>query len=159
MNITKASVDDLDIIGILAQAIWFDHYIPIIGEEQVVYMLNKLYHVEALRKQINDGQVFYMISEGEDPLGFAAIEERGEGLFLNKFYILTQEQGKGIGQKVFEELLSFYKDKKWIKLQVNRQNYKSINFCFKLGFKIEQVADFDIGDGYFMNDFVMIKNL
>jgi hypothetical protein len=35
-------------------------------------------------------------------------------------------------------------------------NYKAINFYFKNGFTIEKVADFDIGDGYFMNDFVMI---
>ena len=43
-----------------------------------------------------------------------------------------------------------------IRLQVNRMNYKAINFYFKHGFVIEKVADFDIGDGYFMNDFVMI---
>ena len=43
-----------------------------------------------------------------------------------------------------------------IRLQVNRQNFKAINFYFKAGFKIEKVADFDIGDGYFMNDFIMI---
>jgi ribosomal protein S18 acetylase RimI-like enzyme len=45
---------------------------------------------------------------------------------------------------------------KTIRLTVNRQNFKSINFYFKLGFKIEKVADFDIGNGYFMNDFVML---
>jgi hypothetical protein len=39
---------------------------------------------------------------------------------------------------------------------VNRQNYKAINFYFKLGFKIQTVADFDIGNGYVMNDFVMV---
>ena len=39
---------------------------------------------------------------------------------------------------------------------VNRMNYKAVNFYFKSGFTIEKVADFDIGDGYFMNDFVMI---
>ena len=44
-----------------------------------------------------------------------------------------------------------------LRLQVNRQNFKAINFYFKMGFVIECVADFDIGDGYFMNDFVMLK--
>jgi ribosomal protein S18 acetylase RimI-like enzyme len=43
-----------------------------------------------------------------------------------------------------------------IRLTVNRENYKAINFYFKLGFKIEKVADFDIGQGYVMNDFVML---
>jgi len=45
-----------------------------------------------------------------------------------------------------------------IRLQVNRKNYKAINFYFKNGFTIESVGDFDIGGGYYMNDFVMIKN-
>jgi RimJ/RimL family protein N-acetyltransferase len=44
-----------------------------------------------------------------------------------------------------------------IKLTVNRQNFKSINFYFKNGFKIEKVEDFDIGNGYWMNDFIMVK--
>jgi ribosomal protein S18 acetylase RimI-like enzyme len=46
-----------------------------------------------------------------------------------------------------------------MRLQVNRQNYTAINFYFKLGFTIERVADFDIGHGFFMNDFVMLKQL
>jgi ribosomal protein S18 acetylase RimI-like enzyme len=44
-----------------------------------------------------------------------------------------------------------------LRLQVNRQNYKAINFYFRNGFIIESIADFDIGDGYFMNDFIMLK--
>jgi len=44
-----------------------------------------------------------------------------------------------------------------LRLQVNRQNYKAVNFYFKMGFIIESVGDFDIGGGYFMNDFVMVR--
>ena len=43
-----------------------------------------------------------------------------------------------------------------LRLTVNRQNFKSINFYFKNGFKIDHVEDFDIGNGYVMNDFVML---
>jgi ribosomal protein S18 acetylase RimI-like enzyme len=46
---------------------------------------------------------------------------------------------------------------KSITLSVNRQNFKSINFYFKNGFKIKSVEDFDIGNDYEMNDFVMVK--
>ena len=55
----------------------------------------------------------------------------------------------------FIELLKLLKPEE-LRLTVNRQNFKSINFYFKNGFKIEQVADFDIGNGYVMNDFVMV---
>jgi hypothetical protein len=43
-----------------------------------------------------------------------------------------------------------------MRLTVNRQNYKSINFYFKIGFRIEKCADFPIGNGFVMNDFVMV---
>jgi RimJ/RimL family protein N-acetyltransferase len=67
----------------------------------------------------------------------------------------TEQQGKGIGAEAFERLLEHYADAREIRLTVNRQNYKSINFYFKIGFRIERCADFDIGGGFFMNDFVM----
>ncbi|MBK7966419.1 MAG: hypothetical protein IPK10_14825 [Bacteroidetes bacterium] len=41
-------------------------------------------------------------------------------------------------------------------MTVNRTNLKAINFYFKKGFTIEEVKDFDIGNNYFMNDFVML---
>jgi len=52
-------------------------------------------------------------------------------------------------------LLALYQEIRSITLQVNRQNYKSVNFYFSVGFKIIQVADFDIGEGWQMNDFIM----
>ena len=75
---------------------------------------------------------------------------------MNKLYIDTRQQRSGIGQAIWQELMIMITDLRTMRLQVNRQNYKAINFYFKLGFVIERVADFDIGDGYFMNDFVMI---
>ena len=56
--------------------------------------------------------------------------------------------------KVFDLIKEKHPHSK-LTLTVNRQNYKAINFYFKLGFKIQTVADFDIGNGYVMNDFVM----
>jgi hypothetical protein len=35
-------------------------------------------------------------------------------------------------------------------------NVASINFYFKNGFKIEKWADFEIGNGYEMNDYIML---
>jgi diamine N-acetyltransferase len=78
--------------------------------------------------------------------------------FINKFYIQSETRRTGIGKLAFEALLKQYPQVNEIRLQVNRQNYKAINFYFKMGFTIESVADFNIGDGYFMNDFIMLWN-
>ena len=41
-----------------------------------------------------------------------------------------------------------------LELNVNRHN-KAINFYKKLGFIITMEEDIDIGNGYYMNDYVM----
>jgi ribosomal protein S18 acetylase RimI-like enzyme len=74
---------------------------------------------------------------------------------LNKFYVLDKEAGKGIGTEILEELKKIIQPKK-IRLTVNRNNFKSINFYFKNGFRIDAVAQFDIGEGYIMDDFIMV---
>jgi hypothetical protein len=75
---------------------------------------------------------------------------------MNKFYIQTKGQNKGAGSEVFKQWEAKTNPKE-VALQVNRRNYKSINFYFKNGFVIKEVADFDIGQGYSMDDFIMVK--
>jgi RimJ/RimL family protein N-acetyltransferase len=75
---------------------------------------------------------------------------------LHKFYIDQQKSNAGIGTNVLNLLIQQINSKS-LTLTVNRQNFKSINFYFKNGFKIDRVEDFDIGDGYEMNDFVMVR--
>ena len=157
MQIRRAILSDAIIIQRLAESIWWKHYPSIIGEEQVRFMLNKMYNLENIEKQISEKkqQYFILENDGQD-LGFFSIEVReSSAAFINKFYILQDQQRKGIGAAAFQLLLKQFPEINCIRLQVNRQNYQAINFYFKQGFVIEEVADFDIGDGYFMNDFIM----
>jgi diamine N-acetyltransferase len=154
-----ATQKDFTTIETLARTIWHKHYIPIVGETQVNYMLDKLYSEEGLQKQCNEGQNFYLIINDEKETGFISVSSTdNKNLMLHKFYILQEKQNTGLGSLVFKKIVEELYHPETIRLTVNRQNYKSINFYFKLGFKIEKVADFDIGDGYFMNDFVMLCN-
>ncbi len=157
LQLVLATDENISSIQSMADEIWRDHYPEIIGMEQVEYMLGRFYSREGMLQQMRDGQQFYRVMLDGQPKGFLAIEARGEGnYFLNKLYIDTREQGRGLGQAIWQNLLLLLSDLREMRLQVNRQNYKAINFYFKVGFVIERVADFDIGDGYFMNDFVML---
>lgn len=157
LQLVAASEENISSIQTMADEIWRDHYPEIIGMEQVEYMLGRFYSREGMLQQMRDGQQFYRVMLDGQPKGFLAIEARGEGnYFLNKLYIDTREQGRGLGQAIWQNVLLLLSDLREMRLQVNRQNYKAINFYFKVGFVIERVADFDIGDGYFMNDFVML---
>lgn len=156
LKLLPAGENELNLISSLAREIWEKHYTAIIGEAQVKYMLDKMYNQQILLEQLREKKhSFYLINNDEISVGFISVNrEKDDDWFLNKFYILGDKASKGLGTKAFQALKKIIQPKK-ITLTVNRQNYKSINFYFKNGFRIERVADFDIGAGYVMNDFVM----
>lgn len=155
-----ADESDAETIAQLAEIIWWKHYPAIIGEDQVRYMLERMYSLSSLQTQLKSESIsFYLIEQEGEVLGFISFETRSEQEgFINKFYILPEVSNQGLGKWAFYELLKHYPEIQEIRLQVNRLNFKPINFYFSLGFKIEEVADFNIGDGYYMNDFVMLRN-
>ncbi len=157
IQLKAATSIDLGTISELAKTIWNKHYPAIITQAQIDYMLNLMYSQESLATQIDQKKhQFYLIQNNEINYGFISVNKANENnWFLNKFYIDQTIANKGIGKSAYVQLLEIIKPEK-ISLTVNRKNFKSINFYFKLGFKIEQVADFDIGNGYEMNDFVMV---
>jgi len=162
VEIVKANESELPIITELAQITWNQHYPAIISKNQIDYMLQKMYGLESLRNQLEQGHHFYLVKEQDQNIGFISVSIQEDGHFIHKFYIIKEKVGNGVGARVFEKILSLYSPKE-IRLTVNRHNFKSINFYFKLGFVIEKLADFDIGNGFVMNDFVMLykssKNL
>ena len=155
LKIKSATNQDIPIIQQLAEKIWNEHYVPFIGEAQINYMLPLFYSEESLGKQMSEGQNFYLIENEGVIAGFLGITLKTETeFFINKFYV--DARGKGIGKNVFTALLALYPDTEIIRLNVNKYNFKSINFYFKLGFQIENTAVFDIGNNYVMDDFMMI---
>lgn len=159
VNLIKAKESDLQTIAELAKIIWNDHYVPIIGQAQVDYMLTNIYNLNSLKDQISTKKhQFYLIENGGKEIGFLSVSsENSFDYFLHKFYISGNDCNKGTGTLVLDELVKLIKPKS-LRLTVNRQNFKSINFYFKNGFKIESVEDFDIGNGFHMNDFVMKRS-
>jgi len=156
LSLKPATPQDLATLAGLAREIWTQHYVPIIGEAQVNYMLHKLYSAEALEKQSKEGQAFHLVLNNDKAIGFISVSNpSGKDYFLHKFYMIQEKQNNGLGTEVFHKVFGNLYHPENIRLTVNRLNYKSVNFYFKLGFKIEKVEDFDIGNGYFMNDFVM----
>jgi ribosomal protein S18 acetylase RimI-like enzyme len=123
-------------------------------------MLDKMYSSLSLLQQMHDGHLFTIAYDDLKPIGYISISSQNNSdYFLHKFYIDTQIQNKGVGAMLFDYVLDSIPNARTIELTVNRNNFKAINFYFKQGFKIKKVADFDIGNGYFMNDFVMIKTM
>lgn len=161
LKIRKATSKDIPLIRELTFKVWPQTYAAIISREQIEYMLEMMYSEASLLKQMNEGCQFIIAYDNNEPVGFASCQETEPSLFkLHKIYVLNSQQGKGTGKFMIEHLLNDIRQKggSALQLQVNRHN-KARNFYEKLGFVTIQEADFDIGNGYFMNDYVMEKKL
>jgi ribosomal protein S18 acetylase RimI-like enzyme len=158
-RIQKATVEEIPLIRELTFQVWPQTYAPILSKEQIEYMLEMMYSEGALDQQMKEGTRFLIVYENEEPVGFASYQEIQPSIFkLHKIYVLPSQQGKGTGRFLLDHILEEIKQNgaAALQLQVNRYN-KARNFYEKLGFTVIEEADFDIGNGYFMNDYVMEK--
>ena len=161
LSIRNASSADIPLIRELTFKVWPQTYSAIITKEQIDFMLEMMYSEASLTDQMNNGNQFIIINDTNEPVGFAAYQEIEPSLFkLHKIYILATQQGKGTGKFLINHIIHIIKQLGAVslQLQVNRDN-KARFFYEKNGFTIIQEADFDIGNGFFMNDYVMEKKM
>jgi diamine N-acetyltransferase len=157
VSLKKIPLEELPLVRKLALTIWPPTYKDILTAEQMNYMLEKSYSLKALKDQSKDGNEFYFILFDGKRVGFISSQDRVEDVYIHKFYVLPDHQGKGIGKAAFTSWLSITLPNR-VRLNVNRYNLSAINFYFGLGMKIEKWVDIPIGQGYYMNDYVMIYN-
>jgi RsiW-degrading membrane proteinase PrsW (M82 family)/ribosomal protein S18 acetylase RimI-like enzyme len=159
LTLRKASDADVMLIRELSQQVWPQTYAAILSQEQIHYMMDLLYSEAALHQQLHDNHHFYIVYNAGIPIGFASYSEIEPTVFkLHKIYILPMQQGRGTGKFVIEQIIALVKKEgaTALRLNVNRYN-QALEFYKKLGFEVLREEDIDIGNGYYMNDYVMEK--
>ena len=159
LEIRTADPEDIYTIGYLAQQIWPIAYRNILTKDQLQYMLELLYSPDALKNQMAKHHTFLLAELDEDPVAFASYSLVSPAKYkLHKLYVLPYLQGKGVGKAliefILEEIIPLGAER--FILNVNRNNPAKI-FYEKLGFRVIAEEDVDIGNGYWMNDYVMEK--
>jgi len=160
MTIIEVSTENhVDIIESLAREIWTEHYIPIIGKQQVDYMLAGYQSKQAVKEQIASGVLYFLIGEGQAFIGYIAVQPRGDELFLSKFYLRSSCRARGYGKKAvqFVETLARERGVRKIVLTVNKNNTAAIRAYEKIGFRNVGSLVQDIGSGFVMDDYAMEK--
>lgn len=147
-------------LSILAHKIWNEYFISIISQEQIDYMLKNLQSEEPIAKQIqNDGYEYFLVKDGDKNIGYFAIQQRPEYLFLSKLYIDKSQRGQGIGKEAFEFIKTKAKEYNIPKIQLtcNKFNLPSLAVYERWGFDIVKSAEADIGGGFVMDDYILEK--
>jgi ribosomal protein S18 acetylase RimI-like enzyme len=143
-------------ISVLAGEIWREHYTPIIGAEQVEYMLAKFQSPEQISMDIRKNNYVYFTarhSESYEMAGYCAVQPREGHLFLSKIYVCRDERGKGIARGFLNEAQKCGFG--LIRLTVNKHNGGAIAMYKKTGFIITDEVKVSIGGGFYMDDYVM----
>lgn len=159
ISIRKATAAEMPIVTELAELIWPQTYSEYISKAQLRYMLDLMYNQEELLSQHHKGHTFFIASTQGKDVGFACtspLAEKEHTYKLHKLYVLPSTQGMGIGKLLVDEVvnLAAAQGGKFLQLNVNRNN-KATNFYLKIGFNIKETVDINIGDGFYMNDYVM----
>lgn len=150
-------------VAVLAREIWQEHYTPIIGEKQALYMIEKFQTAPAIAEQIRPGASYYVVQREGHDVGYFCVVPKPESheFFLSKFYIRREERGKHYGRESlgFIEKLARSNNFNRITLTVNKHNASSIEAYQKMGFRITESVVQDIGGGFVMDDYRLEKVL
>lgn len=152
------SKEDFTAIAGMAKIVWQEHYHPILGEDQVAYMIEKFQSPYAITHQVSDqGYLYYFLRDNGQNAGYLAIQPEKYSLFLSKLYIQKTYRHQGIARSALNFLTDYCREHRLSKiwLTVNRHNHDSIAVYTHLGFVIAREQKADIGNGYVMDDYIM----
>ena len=95
---------EVEAVARLSRQIWEEHYVPIIGQRQVDYMLDRFQSAGAIADQIEEGHRYFLLRDGEEDVGYLALvpdAEAGE-MYLSKFYVRRDRREEGLGRRMIE---------------------------------------------------------
>jgi len=160
LSLRKATTEDCELINKMAALVFPATYNEILSKEQLDYMFEWMYSPKNICKQMEvDHHIYFIAYKDDEPCGYVSVEQQDTNLFhLQKIYVLPSFQGLHIGNFLFQAAVDYIKEIHpspcLMELNVNRDN-KALHFYERLGMRKLREGDFHIGNGYYMNDYIM----
>jgi ribosomal protein S18 acetylase RimI-like enzyme len=165
MEFREATTDDCTLINSIASQIWGPTYSHLMSADQLDYMFRMMYSPENLHRAMTEGgQQFLIFSHEGCDVGYVSYQTLPEhDFYLQKIYLLPSLQGHGAGRQMLEMLLEHLREidpeARRLGLNVNRHNLRAVMFYLRSGFEIFSRRDHPIGDGYFMYDYILEREI
>ncbi|MDR3214183.1 MAG: GNAT family N-acetyltransferase [Azoarcus sp.] len=162
IDIRPIAPEDIPAIVALARTTWLDAYAEILSLAQIDYMLAQRYDRARLMADIaNPEKWLHQAFIDDVRAGFAACEIHKDEFKLDKLYIHPGMQRKGAGAALVAHAAALAREHGYpgVILAVNKNNAQAIRAYAKYGFQVRNKTVTDIGDGFAMDDYIMIKPL
>jgi len=145
IQIRKINDDDVFQLQTIGKQTFFETFLVSNTKENMMNYLEKGFSIAKLEEELkSDKSEFYFAESQEGVIGYLKIntgESQTElkdqkGLEIERIYVLTNYQGKKVGQLLFEKAIVLAKEKNvdYIWLGVWEYNLKAIQFYKKNGF-------------------------
>lgn len=161
-RIEPLAAGDVERLAALAREIWYAHYPAIISVAQIEYMLAERYRAEVVLAELRRDGVWWdkLIVAGAIE-GFASYFLTGTPgeMKLDKLYVHPRLQRRGYGGMMIARASEVARRRGCdrLVLAVNKNNRSAIDAYLKHGFRIADTAVKDIGGGFVMDDYIMVK--
>lgn len=135
----------------VAEKIYYDYYVKLIGEDNVKYMLSEYQSANSVIEQIKSRKhSYYAIYCDETFCGYFDIMIEGRRIILDKIYVSKAYRNRGIARRVVEHLENIMRP-----IGINRiivdiltKNTDAFAAYKKLGFVKTKDFIMELGNGY-----------
>ncbi|MBI4193684.1 MAG: GNAT family N-acetyltransferase [Betaproteobacteria bacterium] len=164
VEILPVEPGDAGRISVLAREIWERHYPGIISAAQIEYMLAQRYEPRLIRAELQRDDLWWdkLLAAGR-LAGFASYFLSGQPgeMKLDKLYVHQDHQRRGYGGLLISHVSrqSRARGCSRLVLAVNRSNTNAIAAYRKHGFEVREAAVKDIGGGFVMDDYIMVREI
>ncbi|MGI6256388.1 MAG: GNAT family N-acetyltransferase [Acutalibacter sp.] len=155
----------IDTLTTIAQQVWHETFDPILEPGQTDYMIDKFQSDHAVKDQMAHQNYRYYLAKLDGRyagfVGFAPWYEGQEEMYLSKVYLLSECRGQGVTRKFFDlvEEETRKEGLHKIRLTVNKYNTHAYQVYQHYGYENVESVKTDIGSGYYMDDYVMVKRV
>lgn len=151
----------------LAREIWRAHYPGIISVAQIEYMLDERYTEAVIRAELKRNDVWWDVlwlngaMKGYTSYFWADKVNAPGTIKIDKLYLHSDTQRKGYGGVLADHVARRMAPQgcRRLMLAVNRHNKSAIAAYHKNGFRIADTSLKKIGGGFWMNDYIMVKDV
>lgn len=155
--INKVLPDEIDFLQKLSKQTFFESFSWGNSEENMARYLEEGFSTEKLTRELKDeNTAFYFVKSANEVIGYMKLNEgraqtelqKEDSFELERIYVLSDYQGKGIGRQLLDKAIQLAKEKKasYIWLGVWEENKSAIQFYKKNGFIVFDEHYFMVGD-------------
>ena len=162
--IRALNASEVPALALLAREIWRAHYPGIISEAQIEYMLAERYDEAVIRAELQRHDLWWdVLTVNGLMMGYTSYfltDVQGE-MKVDKLYLHPRAHRQGYGGKLITHVAAaaIQRGCKRLTLAVNRRNQTAIAAYHKHGFRIADTSLREIGGGFLMDDYLMVKEI